>query len=94
MHVLTAAVFDILHDLIARGPRVSLSDALSELARREQCLAMLTSSRRYDLGVRYGFLTAQLALALHGRDSRDVLSMVLEVLAQRQMQSEGAASGE
>jgi len=92
MHALTPTVFEILGDLLKQGgQRVTLSDALAELARREQYLAMLAVGRRYDLGVRYGFLTAQVALALNGRESGDVLSMILEVVASRQ--AEAAAAG-
>jgi UTP--glucose-1-phosphate uridylyltransferase len=95
MHALSPAVFDILSDLLSRGTeRVTLSDALAELARREQYLALLSVGRRYDLGVRYGFLTAQLALALHGRDSAEVLSRVLEVVASRQLEAAGAGAHE
>ncbi len=82
MHALAPSVFDILGELLGRGGgKVTLSDALAELARREQYLAMLSGGRRYDLGVRYGFLTAQLALSLNGPEAAGVLSRVLEVLA-------------
>lgn len=91
MHVLTPVVFDILGALLASGGgRVTLSDALAEVARREQYLALVSDGQRYDLGVRYGILTAQIALALHGRDSTAVLSRILEVVASRQIESDGA----
>ena len=50
------------------GKPVTLVDALAELARQEQYLAVEDEGRRYDLGVPYGLLIAQLALALNGRD--------------------------
>ncbi len=91
MHVLTPAVFDVLGELLAGAAQpAAFSDALAELARREQYLALVSGGRRYDLGVRYGFLAAQLALALHGREAADVLSRVLEVVASRK----GAAAHE
>jgi len=37
--------------------------------------------RRYDIGLKYGLLTAQLALALAGRDRDEVLSNMVELLA-------------
>jgi len=83
MHVLTPTVMDFL------GPRVSLSAALNELARREQYLALEQASRRYDIGVRYGLLAAQLALALSGRDRDEVLSQVVELLALREIAAVG-----
>ncbi len=95
MHVLTPAVFDILGSLLAdANRRVTLSDALAELARREQYLAMLTAEQRYDLGVRYGLLTAQLALALHGRDASQVLARVLETVAASHSAAAGAGGHE
>ncbi len=95
MHVLTPAVFEILGSLLAdANRRVTLSDALAELARREQYLAMLTAGQRYDLGVRYGLLTAQLALALHGRDASQVLARVLETVAASHSAAAGVAGHE
>ena len=64
---------------------VTLSAALAELARQEQYLALEDTGRRYDLGARYGLLIAQLALALNGRERDEVLSHLLELLAEREM---------
>jgi UTP--glucose-1-phosphate uridylyltransferase len=88
MHVLTPTVFEILEKQIeAAGADggVNLSDALSELARREQYLALEKWDWRYDIGSRYGLLTAQLALALSGRDRDEVLTRLLELLATRDL---------
>jgi UTP--glucose-1-phosphate uridylyltransferase len=52
---------------------------------------MEDTGRRYDLGARYGVLTAQLALALNGRDRDEVLSHLLELLAEREMATPPAA---
>ncbi len=87
MHVLTAGVMDLLERDIRDGEgRVSLSAVLDQLARREQYLALEESNRRYDVGVRYGLLTAQMALALAGRDRQDVLAQLLELLAVRALE--------
>lgn len=85
MHVLTPTIFDLL---AAAGPdeRRSLSTALGRLARRERYLAHQVSGVRFDLGLPYGLLTAQLALALAGRDRSEVLARIVELLA-RQPQS-------
>src|SRR3954453_15738470 len=85
MHVLTPTIMDILGDMLASGDRVVFSNALAELARREQYLAMEASDRRYDIGARYGLLPAQMALALNGRDREQVLSNLLELLAVREL---------
>lgn len=86
MHVLTPAAMDSLGRLLASaGPRqVTLSSALAELAGREKYLALLMTGRRYDLGAKYGLLTAQLALALNGTDRSEVLSQLVELLAHRE----------
>lgn len=84
MHVLTPSVMDLL-DRAVKGTagNIALSAALSQLARRERYLAYETRGRRYDMGAKYGFLTAQLALALNGRDRDEVLSGLVDLLAQR-----------
>ena len=88
MHVLTPAVMDILGQCIAEkdGEKgVTLSDALARLAHREQYLALETEDLRYDVGVKYGLMEAQLALALSGKDRDQVLSSLLELLAEREL---------
>ena len=96
MHVLTPAVMEILGQLLAErneDARVSLSDALSVLAHREQYLALETDDWRYDVGVKYGLMHAQIALALSGKERDQVLSSLLELLAIRELGTspEGAA---
>lgn len=90
MHVLTPTVMEILGRQLAATPAaqsaaVTLSTALAELAGREQYLALEQHNARYDLGVRYGLLTAQIALALNGQDRDEVLARLLELLAQRDL---------
>lgn len=85
LHVLTAGVMDILGRAIGAGQaHVALSPALAELAGKERYLALERSWYRYDVGVQYGLLTAQLALALDGKDRERVLALLLELLAQRE----------
>jgi UTP--glucose-1-phosphate uridylyltransferase len=93
MHVLTPGIMDILGRLLAdaaAAARIPLSNALAELARQEQYLAIEETHRRYDIGARYGLLTAQLALALNGRDRADILAGLVELLA---VQHSTAAAG-
>jgi UTP--glucose-1-phosphate uridylyltransferase len=59
--------------------------ALAELAQRERYLALERPWSRYDVGVKYGLLTAQMALALSGKDRDEVLAQLLELLAVREM---------
>ena len=86
MHVLTPAVFEILATLLAQSAtgRASLSAALAILAQREQYLAMIQRGQRFDVGVKYGLFTAQLAIALSGKDRDEVLADLVDVLAARE----------
>ena len=90
IHVLSPTIIDILGRQLevagGRG-RVTLSDALSELVKREQHLALEIQGWRDDVGVKYGLLNAQLALSLSGQDREEVLSMLLELLALRELGS-------
>ena len=83
IHAFTPTVMDLLEGAIAASPAdpISLSAILAELSRREQYLAIEEAGRRYNLGVPYGVLTAQMALALHGRDRAEVLGRLVELLA-------------
>ena len=83
LHVLPSSVMDILRRQLADG-RADLSLALAEIARRERYLAHELQGRRHDIGVRYGLLTAQLALGLAGKDRDEVLTNIVELLAQSQ----------
>ncbi len=85
LHVLTPAVMDLLAAEVgsagATAP-ISLSPTLAALASRERYLACELRGRRYDIGVKYGLLTAQLAIALAGGDRDEVLADLVELLAQ------------
>jgi UTP--glucose-1-phosphate uridylyltransferase len=86
MHVLSPGIMELLdQDVSAAGPTggVQLSPALARLAKRERYLACELEGRRYDVGAKYGLLTAQLALALAGEDRDEVLSGLVELLAAR-----------
>jgi UTP--glucose-1-phosphate uridylyltransferase len=87
MHVLTPALMEILGRLLAEegAAGLPLSAALDELARSEQYLAYQQHAQRFDVGVKYGLLTAQMALALNGQDRDEVLARPLELLAMREV---------
>ena len=87
MHVLTPMVMELLTEELANaGARpVPLTSALARLAGRGKYLATELSGRRYDIGVKYGLLTAQMALALDGQDRDEVVSGLLELLARREV---------
>lgn len=85
MHVLTSAIFDLLGDLVEgdvrEGGQIQLTAALNTLARREKYLALETQGSRHNLGVKFGVVEAQIALALAGVDRERVLSLLLESVA-------------
>jgi len=86
MHVLTPVVMELLGDAVRdAGARdgVQLTAALAKLAERQRYLACELEGRRFDIGARYGLLTAQLALALDGKDRAEVLASLVELLAAR-----------
>jgi UTP--glucose-1-phosphate uridylyltransferase len=83
-------VFDILGTLLSDAPadrRVQLSDALARLAHKERYLALEVQGQRYNIGVKYGLLMAQLALTLDGADRDEILTELVELLAQRHQPS-------
>jgi UTP--glucose-1-phosphate uridylyltransferase len=82
MHVLTPGVFDLLDTLGEAGDR-QLSPALARLADRERYLAFEVRGSRYNLGMQYGLLVAQLALGLAGQDRAEILAQVVELLARQ-----------
>jgi UTP--glucose-1-phosphate uridylyltransferase len=49
---------------------------------------------RYDVGVKYGLLSAQISLALSGADRDQVLAQLLELLAIRELQRTGSDNTE
>jgi UTP--glucose-1-phosphate uridylyltransferase len=86
IHVFTTTVLDLLGEVIEATPAggsVQLSPALARLAGRERYLALEVEGRRYNIGVKYGLLIAQLALALAGVEREQVLAQLLELLASR-----------
>ncbi len=86
MHVLTPAVMEILQRQLAAlpaGQMLTLSGALAELPQREKYLALEIDGSRHNVGVKYGILMAQMALAMAGQDRESVLAEMVEMLAAR-----------
>ena len=86
MHVLTPTVMDLLGELVsdpAQDGSIQLSPALARLAAKERYLALEVHGLRYNIGVKYGLLFAQMALALDGNDRDEILAQMVELLAAR-----------
>lgn len=82
MHVLTPVVMEMLGAEVAADRPVALTEILARLATRERYLASELLGRRFDIGLKYGLLNAQLALALSGPARSEVLAGLVELLAQ------------
>ncbi len=84
MHVLTPTVFDLLdklvHDNVREHGQIQLTTALSALARRERYLAIETRGSRFNLGIKFGVVEAQIALAMAGVDRERILTVLVETL--------------
>ena len=71
-YVLTPAIFDILeHTKPGAGEEIQLTDAICELARKEEVYAYRFEGRRYDIGDKEGFLEATVEQALKRPEIRD-----------------------
>ena len=84
MHVLPPSILSDLEkalDATPPGHPVLLSPALAALASRERHLALQIDGSRYNIGVKYGLLMAQLAVALSGKDREQILTEILELVA-------------
>jgi UTP--glucose-1-phosphate uridylyltransferase len=91
MHVLTPTIFKILDEQVTEagnGGDIQLTPALQQLARTEKYLAVQTNGRRYNIGVKFGSLEAQIALAMAGRDRDEVLIRLMELLIQAGVRAE------
>jgi len=91
MHVLSPSIMQILAKnlALANGNKISLTDALNELAQKEQYLALEKNDWRFDMGTRYGLLKAQLALAFSGKDRDQVMAELLEFFVMKNLDSLG-----
>ncbi len=82
MHVLTPVVFDLLDELVKDDVRelgqIQLTTALNALARKERYLALETRGSRFNLGVKFGVVEAQIALAMGGVDREAMLALLVE----------------
>jgi UTP--glucose-1-phosphate uridylyltransferase len=86
MHVFTPTIMGLLGRQIEGEGGAEpwmLSPALAELSKRERYLAFELEGTRFNIGVKYGMLMAQLALAIDGSDREEILARLVELLAAR-----------
>lgn len=85
MHILTPTIMNLLEaEMQISEPRsnIALSPALQELAKCERYLATEIDGGRYNIGVQYGLLKAQVALALSSKDRDEILTELLNLVAE------------
>jgi UTP--glucose-1-phosphate uridylyltransferase len=71
-YIISPAIFEILaHTRPGKGDEIQLTDALQELAQKEESYAYIFEGRRYDVGDRQGFLEATVEYALRREDLRE-----------------------
>ena len=86
MHVLTPRVFELLEEERAKGNGdLQLTPALDTLAHRDKYLALELQGSRYDIGARFGLFEAQVALGLAGPYRSEILSKMVDLLAEAQL---------
>lgn len=83
LHVLTPTVMELLKQEVENEEtkNVQLSPSLAALAKRERYIASEIDGSRFNIGVKYGLLMSQLALALSGKDRDDILTELLDLVA-------------
>lgn len=89
MHIFPPSIFDciehhITHDIRERG-EIQLTNAQDLLRTRERYLAAEISGERYDMGVPFGYIQTQLALAIHSGSRRDLLAALAQLLTVRDL---------
>jgi UTP--glucose-1-phosphate uridylyltransferase len=87
MHVLTPPIFERLDEAVRTGERehgqIPLTPSLNRLAAEETYLALEAQGDRHNIGVKFGVLEAQIALALSGDDREEMLRLLLETAVRR-----------
>jgi len=81
IYVLTPLVLELLSREMD-ADELQLTPALNELAGRERYLALEVKGARYDIGAQLGWFQAQLALGLAGQARDQMLTTMVDLLAE------------
>ena len=85
MHVFPPTLFDCLQHHIENDLRengeIQLTSSQEMLRERERYVAVETRGERYDMGVPFGYVETQAALALNGVERTEMLSALLRIVA-------------
>lgn len=90
VHVMPPLLFEMLAGLIREGrpSRVGyqLTDALERLRQEDTYLAVEVEGARYDMGMPFGYIQTQLALAINSPARRQVLSWLPNLLTMQDLE--------
>jgi len=89
LHVLPPSIFDaieyhIKNDIRERG-EIQLTNAQEMLRSQERYLAVAVDGQRYDMGVPFGYIQTQLALAINSPARKNVLAALPHLLTIRDL---------
>lgn len=85
MHVFKPSLFDLLFDAIQRAKNpnaILLTPVLETLAQNDKYLALEMKGNRFDTSKKLGLMEAQMALGLSGRIRDEMLSAIVQILAE------------
>jgi UTP--glucose-1-phosphate uridylyltransferase len=82
MHIFKPSIFDMLKGQVdADQSNILLTPILQQLADTDKYLALEMRGNRYDTSKKFGLFQAQLALALAGGQKEEVLSDMIQIMA-------------
>lgn len=83
-YVCTPEIFDIIRDLkLGANGEYQFTDALDETARTDGAIAYAFHGTRYDMGDRFGYLTANIEYGLRDEELRAKLTNYIKELAEK-----------
>ena len=86
-YIINPAIFEILERTKpGKGGEIQLTDALKELALKEDMYAYNFEGRRYDVGDKQGFLEATVEFALRRKDLREEFLNYLVKVVEKEIQ--------
>ena len=84
MHLFKPVVFDLLSENIKsdKNPPYLLTPVMQNIAETDKYLAMEIKGNRYDTSIKLGLLRAQIALGLAGEVKDELLTTIIQMLAE------------
>ena len=93
MHVFTPTIFDCLEHHIRNNIRlrgeIQLTTAQKVLSEQERYVAFECVGERYDMGIPFGLVETQIALALHSPMRDEILASLVRIIARNDLGATG-----